>query len=265
MAIAFRTGSGATASSGFSTVTSQALVLGTTVTGDFVMVAVVCGVSAGAAVTISLSGGSVTWTQEGSQVYLGGSSGFGTGINVALFTATAVSGTSGATVTATMGTPGGETLMACVAYSGTSGVDIFPSPSLTTSSSGGTSQPEPSGTTNFANDWLVDVLGIFTVSTASPSITNPTDATTTRESTAAGGDFNAVVISDSNAGVAQGSVGGGTWSWTGNANGVGMLVALKPAATQVNTTLPGKAPSWTRQAVVLVNSAGPRGAGSSVS
>ena len=227
MAVGFRASSTSSANSGFSPVSSQGMTLAAAIaTGDLVVVAVAVATS-GSATTLSLSGGSPqggSWTQQ--LLVTGGSSGFGTGVNLAVFTGTATASTGGATVTATAGVTG-QMLSAAAAYTGAT-VDIA-GHNQNTGSSGVTTLTEPTVTTTASSDWLVDILAIWTASTASPSITNPADAATSRVTTGPP-DFDFLGISDSNAGVAQGSQGGGSWSWAGNAAPAGVLLAIKPSS-----------------------------------
>ena len=101
MAVGFRASSGSSVSSGFSNVSSQNLTLsGNIVAGDLVAVAVAVGDGVTfTANTPSLSGAGVTWASAGTAV-LGGGNAFGTGVTLAVFTATAAAGTPGAAVTA---------------------------------------------------------------------------------------------------------------------------------------------------------------------
>lgn len=228
MAIAFRSGSTSTATSGFSAVTSQALALSSSiVSGDLVIVGVAFTPNSGGSSTVGLTGGGVTWTSAGT-IPLGGGSGFGAGVNVKVFTAVAGTSTPGATLTGT-GSVSGEALLVACSYSGASGVDVFGSGS-NTSSAGVTTLAEPSVTTTQSGDWLVAVLFAWTVNAATLTVTNPTDAATSRV-TGGATYYEYAGISDSNGTVTVGGHGGGSWSWGSgnNAAPAGALLAIKPA------------------------------------
>lgn len=227
MAIAFRTSSTASINSGFTSVASKALVLSSNIiAGDTVFVAGMAATT-GSTTTMALSGGSVTWTPAGS-VALGGSAGFSTGIVFQLWEAVAVAGTIGATVTLTPGVSGALDLISS-AYSGAGAKDIYPTPVVAVGSTGITTLLTPAGTTTLA-DWILCLLAIYTTSTATVTATKPTSYATDRVHT---GDtfFNYLDLSDSNTPITAGSVGGTghAWSWTGAADGVSVLYALKPA------------------------------------
>lgn len=229
-----RSGSGSSASSGTGgggNVSSQALTLSSSIgEGDLVVVAVSCsGAGTASAVTLGLSDASgVEWKRGGLPAF-GGGSAFGTTATVAVFTGIANASTPGAIATATTSTSG-EMVVAACSYIGAIGVDFYASGDIT---AGGTTMTEPSGTTSGPADMLVGILGLWTASTATLTPTAPTDCSTVREAGPTG-DFQYLGIADSgtSTGPAVGSVGGGSWSWTGSAAGGVILMGLLPRVTQ---------------------------------
>ena len=237
MAIAFRTGSGAGSTSEYSnSANSLTLALSSSiVTGDYVMVAVGNSSSTEAAPSMTLTGGGVTWNAI-TPIGNGGSAGFGTYISVQVFAAYAVAGTAGSTLT--FGVPlaaEGEMQMASAAWSGVTGIETVPAASVATASTGPTTLAQPSATTTAATDWLVSVIGLWT--TAAPALTMTNPANSSNLEFANNNYYQYLGFSDSNGTVAQGAVGGGSWSWASNptsdasyADGAGFLIALQGAA-----------------------------------
>jgi hypothetical protein len=222
--ISFRTGSASAVTSAFTDETSYPMTLSSSiVAGDLVIVGVAVANVTYTATTISLSGGGVTWTPAGT-VTLGGSSAYGTAVDLLVFTAAATGSTPGATVTAT---PGGSSVVAMVAASYPGAVRAGVYATTTATASGGvTTLTEPSATTAEPGDWIIDIIALWTVSTATVTLTYPSDAGTSRV-TAGTADYQILALADSNGTVAEGGVGGHSWSWTGNADGVGALLAIK--------------------------------------
>ena len=241
MTIAFRASSAASVDSGFTGASTQALTLSSSiVAGDLVLVAVNAG-SGTVQPSLSASGGGVTWNTINATA--GGGSGFGTLIQLTIFWALAVSGTVGASITATNSASTDATWqMASASWSGALRVETSASLGAT-GSSGVTTLTEPSVTTTNSDDWLVGILGLYAISTATISPTAPTDTSTSR-STVGTPDFYYCGIFDSNASVAAGSHGGGSWSWTGASDGAAVLLALSdtmPAGASLSDSVPGQA------------------------
>ena len=235
MAIGFRASSAASSDSGVTAVSSQAHTLSSSaVPGDLILIAVAVAVTGGSsAAAVSLSGGSVPWISAGVFPF-GGGTGFGTGITLAVFSATANSATPGAALTATVTT--GSCRIVSAAWSGVavfSPVDVFAT-AASAATGGVTVLSEPSGTTRavVGGDWLVDVIALQALTTVS-ALSYPADAGTARASDAPTG-LSLLALSDGNAAVpANTAVGGGSWSWTGASDSAGMLIALRAVSANV--------------------------------
>lgn len=234
--VTFRASSATSATSGFTGVTSQALVLGSGIqTGDMVIVAVsAAGSGSASAETLGLTGAGVSQWLPLLPAGFGGGSGFGTTVTLQAFYGFATASTASGTVTATR-LVSGQMDVAAAAYPGALAVDVVAAVNAT-ASGGVTTLAEPSGTAQVTDEMLVDILAIWTSSTATITPTNPTDAATLRTSVGSP-DFQYLGISDSSTTAnATGAVGGGSWSWTGAGDGCGLLLSLSPSPVYQITT-----------------------------